>query len=80
MVTDLSFARDIRPMFTELDVEHMKPIAGDLSKWEDVKSNSDAIYEVVASGKMPPPASGEPRWTPEMCERFKRWQNQGCPP
>lgn len=75
-----SFAKDIRPMFTDKDVAHMKPIAGDLSKWDDVKSNADAIYEVVVSGKMPPPDSGEPRWTSEMCDRFKRWQNEGCPP
>jgi len=76
----LSFATDIRPMFTDTDVAHMKPAGLDLSNRDDVLANADAIYSTVSSGAMPPPASGEPRWTPEMCERFKTWQQQGGPP
>jgi len=76
----LSFEKDIRPMFTDLDVAHMKPAGIDLSGYADVKANADAIYETVSTGSMPPPSSGESRWTDEMCERFKRWRDQGCPP
>jgi tyrosinase len=79
-VSSLSFAKDIRPMFTDLDVAHMKPLGADLSDWEAVKAHADAIYQAVASGVMPPPSSGEARWTPDMCDRFKRWQGAGCPP
>ena len=74
----LSFAKDIRPMFTDLDIQHMKPLGVDLSDWETVKANVASIYKVVEAGQMPPPPSK--RWTPEMCERFKRWQDEGCPP
>jgi hypothetical protein len=75
----LSFQRDIRPMFTDLDVEHMKPFGFDLSVAEDVKANASAIQAVVTSGSMPPAGSGEERWSAEMCERFKRWMDQGFP-
>jgi hypothetical protein len=76
----LSFAKDIRPMFTDLDVEHMKAFGMDLSSRDDVETHADAIHSVVVSGGMPPSSSGEPRWSQEQCDRFKAWQNQGCPP
>lgn len=75
----LSFAKDIRPMFTDIDVAHMKKAKLDLSDRDDVAKHADAIYKTVSEGSMPPPASGE-RWTAEMCQRFKQWQTEGCPP
>lgn len=76
----LSFEADIRPMFTEMDVEHMKHAGMDLSSRVDVENHADSIYITVSNGLMPPPSSGEPRWTPEMCDRFKQWQAEGYPP
>jgi hypothetical protein len=75
----LSFARDIRPMFTNMDVDHMKK-AMDLSDRANVFQHAEAIYESVSSGRMPPPSSGEPRWTPDMCAKFKQWQEEGGQP
>lgn len=76
----LSFAADIRPMFTEMDVAHMRNFDIDLSERDDVMAHAEAIYRTVSAGTMPPPSSGEARWTQEMCARFKRWQNEGyCP-
>lgn len=75
----LIFARDIRPMFTNMDVDHMKK-SMDLSDRDSVFRNAAAIYASVASGHMPPPSCGEPRWTPDMCARFKDWQEQGGQP
>jgi hypothetical protein len=75
----LSFARDIRPMFTDMDVSHMKK-AMDLSNRDSVFQHAQAIYESVASGHMPPPSCGETRWTPDMCAKFKTWQEQGGQP
>ena len=75
----LSFAADIRPMFTDLDVDHMQPLGIDLSDRAGVEASADAIYAVVSNGSMPPPGTGQ-RWSPEMCARFKQWQTQGCPP
>jgi hypothetical protein len=75
----LSFAKDIRPMFTEVDVAHMKNLGLDLSSFDEVKKNGDPIYKLVSDGSMPPEGTGE-RWTTGMCATFKRWQEQGCPP
>jgi hypothetical protein len=75
----LSFATDIRPMFTETDIAHMKAAGIDLGAREDVAQHADAIFETVSAGTMPPPSSGEPRWTTEMCEKFKQWRDAGCP-
>jgi hypothetical protein len=76
----LSFERDIRPMFTAMDVDHMKKAGLDLSNRDDVAASAERIYHTVSTGSMPPSSSGEARWTPEMCAKFKDWQSQGCPP
>jgi hypothetical protein len=76
----LSFARDVRPLFTDLDVAHMKPFHIDLSSRDDVAKHADAIYGTVKAGTMPPSTSGEGRWTDTMCALFQEWQKQGCPP
>ena len=76
----LSFAKDIRPMFTDVDVAHMKRAGLDLSNKDDVATRAAAIYKMVSEGTMPPPGAGEGRWSPEMCERFKQWQTQDCAP
>ena len=73
-----TFERDIRPMFTDMDVAHMSKFM-DLSSRDSVFEHADAIYETVSSGSMPPPPSGEARWTPQMCETFKQWKEQGGP-
>jgi hypothetical protein len=62
----LSFATDIRPMFTDLDIAHMKHAGMDLSDRDSVAAHADAIYGAVAAGTMPPPGDGEDRWTPAM--------------
>jgi hypothetical protein len=71
-----SFATDIRPLFTDLDVDHMKPLGVDLSSHDDVAKNADGILAVVTDGTMPPPGTGE-RWTTEMCDTFQRWVEGG---
>jgi hypothetical protein len=76
---NLSFASDIRPMFTAMDVEHMHKVM-DLSNRDSVFAHAAAIYKAVSGGLMPPAGSGEPRWTADMCDRFKAWADQGGPP
>jgi hypothetical protein len=76
---NLSFARDIRPMFTDIDVDHMKRAGMDLSDRDDVEKHAASILDVVTDGSMPPKGTGE-TWTPEMCGTFKRWTEQGYQP
>lgn len=66
-------------MFTDMDVDHMKN-AFDLADRDSVFAHAGAIYRAVSSGTMPPPSSGEPRWTDQMCAHFKQWLDQGGAP
>jgi hypothetical protein len=70
-----SFARDIRPLFTDQDVAHMS-YAFDLSEYDDVKVNAASIYERLADQSMPP---GEP-WPAEQIATFRDWIDQGMNP
>jgi hypothetical protein len=75
----VSFASDIRRMFTNMDVAHMKSNGIDLSSHDDVMNNANDILDAVSAGRMPPKSSGEPRWTDDMCSRFRTWMSQGYP-
>lgn len=76
---NLSFSKDIRPLFTDTDVDHMKRLGMDLSSRDGVADNAENILSVVTSGEMPP-ASENRAWTKDMCGTFERWMKQGCPP
>lgn len=71
----LSFKSDIRPLFTQEDVDHMLDVDPDLdlSSFESVKENANDIYRVVSSGAMPP---GDP-WPKDRVEKFKQWMDDG---
>jgi hypothetical protein len=72
-----SFAKDIRPLFTDEDVEHMLDVNSDLdlSKYEAVKANASDIYNVLSDGSMPP---GEP-WSEDKVALFKQWMDENYP-
>ncbi len=73
-ISELSFEEDIRPLFRDKDVEEMKEIAHfDLSKYEDVRDNAEAILSYLADGSMP--CDGP--WPDEQVEKFRRWVDQG---
>jgi hypothetical protein len=73
----LSFATDIRPLFRdEQDVEVMKNVGLDLSSYEDVKKNAEAIHERVADGSMP----CDDAWPKEQVAKFKQWMDDGMLP
>ena len=73
----LSFARDIRPLFTPEDVEHMLDVDPDLDlgSYASVRENADDIERTLASGTMPP---GQP-WPAEQVALFRRWMDEGFP-
>jgi hypothetical protein len=73
----LSFATDIRPLFRdEQDVEVMKNVGLDLSSYEDVKKNAEAIHERVADGSMP----CDDAWPKEQVAKLKQWMDDGMLP
>jgi hypothetical protein len=69
----------IRSYFTSTDVDHMQGQGLDLSQYDQVVKNAPKILEYTASGQMPPPGSGEPRWTQEMLQNFQTWMQNGYP-
>ena len=69
-----SFARDIRPLFRESDVESMS-FAFDLSSYEDVRRYAEEIYERVADGSMP----CDEEWPQERVAVLRRWIDADSP-
>jgi hypothetical protein len=68
-----SFARDIRPLFRDKDVEDMR-FAFDLSQYADVKANAQAIYDRLADQSMP--CDGP--WAADQIALFQQWMEDGC--
>jgi hypothetical protein len=75
MEQDVSFERDIRPLWRERDVKSML-FAFDLSSYDDVRNNADAIYERLDAGTMPCDGA----WPPEHVNRFRAWMDGGSQP
>ena len=73
----LSFAKDIRPLFRDGDIECMEPsgIKLDDPAWMCIPANAQSVYKEVAAGTMPP---DEP-WPPERVSLFKKWMDAGLP-
>jgi hypothetical protein len=72
---DVGFASDIRPLFTDRDVGSMRSYF-DLTSYDDVRANADAIYERLADGSMPCYGA----WPEENVGRFRAWIDGGFIP
>jgi hypothetical protein len=70
----VSFARDIRPLFRDKDVESMQS-AFDLSSQSDVAEHADAILGALSSGNMPCDGA----WPASQVQLFQRWVDAGKP-
>jgi hypothetical protein len=75
MAEQLSFASDIRPLFRDRDIRSMQ-FAFDLSSYEDVRENAEAIYGQLAAGSMPCDGA----WADEQVQRFRSWLDTGALP
>jgi hypothetical protein len=75
MKQDASFERDIRPLWRERDVRSMS-FAFDLSSYDEVRNNAEAIYERLAAGTMPCDGA----WQAEDVNRFRAWIDGGSQP
>jgi hypothetical protein len=69
------FARDIRPLFRDKDVQEMRFVF-DLTQYEDVKANAAAILERVSDGSMPCDVT----WSSEQIAQFSSWMEEGFLP
>ncbi len=75
MAQQLSFARDIRPLFRDRDIQSMQS-AFDLASYEDVRKHAEAIHAVLAAGQMPCDGA----WADEDVLRFRSWLDAGALP
>ena len=71
----VGYAKDIKPLFTETDHNHMEFMLN-LWSYDDVKSNAAAILDSLSNQRMPP---GAP-WPADKVDLFKRWIDGGCQP
>lgn len=69
----VSYARDIRPLLRQQDIECMGDFGFDLSKLGDVRRNAAMIYERLSDKSMP--LDGP--WRDEDIAKFKEWMDEG---
>ncbi|HLG80134.1 MAG TPA: hypothetical protein VKY22_03895 [Bradyrhizobium sp.] len=79
----MSFAADILPLFTPIDIQHMSWFC-DLSSYADVKTNASEILKRlkgVGGAVMPPSPTkgGSGPWSAENIALFSSWIDDGCP-
>ena len=74
MSEQMSFDRDIKPLFREQDSEAMESHF-DLWDYEDVKENSGPILAEVKGGNMP----CDTPWPPDRVALLQRWIDAGMP-
>jgi hypothetical protein len=70
----VTYKEGIRPLFRDRDLKSMS-FAFDLSSYDDVRQNAEAIYERLADGTMPCDGA----WPGEDVARFRRWIDDGFP-
>jgi hypothetical protein len=79
----ISFQEDIRPFFTERDIQAMSK-AFNLASYDDVKANAAIIYDRIrgigGAVMPPPPPRGEGPWPQARIERFAQWMADGYQP
>jgi hypothetical protein len=78
----VSFAQDIRPLFTDMDIAHMKDLGvalDDLGYMRD-PAHAQQVLDSVSTGAMPPAHSGEPPWSPQSVQLFRDWIAAGYQP
>ncbi|QJE94911.1 tyrosinase family protein [Luteolibacter luteus] len=74
-VANPTWYSDIRHMFVQEDIDHMREQGLDLSIYEVVRDNASIIYGQVASKNMPP---GRP-WADDWVQTFLNWMVNDCP-
>jgi tyrosinase len=74
-VSNPTWYANIRQLFTDTDIDHMKSQGLDLTSYEEVKASAGGIYGQVAAGNMPP---GAP-WSADNVSTFLNWMSTGYP-
>jgi hypothetical protein len=76
----VSYAAQIKPLFTQVDQNHMT-FMFDLWSYDDVKTYASEIYGALSNKSMPPPPPrGDGPWTQDKIDLFNQWMQDGYQP
>ncbi len=76
----VSFSKDIKPLFRQIDIDHMKVHHIDLDDYHYMSdatnnyANAQAVEKTLVDQSMPP---GGPFWTTEQLALFAKWRSDG---
>jgi hypothetical protein len=78
----MGFKSEILPLFTQMDIDHMRQHGVELDSYDYMKvpDHATAVLGQVVQQKMPPPESGEDPWPMYRCEIFMLWMASGFQP
>jgi hypothetical protein len=80
----VSFASEIKPMFRDVDVSHMKRLKIDLDDYTFMSNpnNANKVLAVLSpqDGEPPSMPPGGPYWSAAQLELFAQWQQDGYQP
>lgn len=83
MSAAVSFARDILPLFTQADIDHMEEMGVLLNDhaYMSKPKNAEAVYDTLEAKTMPPTwGGGTGPWSDEQIALFKAWMDGGYQP
>jgi hypothetical protein len=75
------FAADVRPLFRQVDIDHMAGMDVRLDQYSymSVPENAQRVYDVIAAGQMPPPSEGA-SWPADKLKVLQDWIAGGYQP
>jgi len=80
----VSFARDIRPLFRAVDISHMARHGIKLDDYTFMydPDNASKVLETLSphEGDLPCMPPGGPFWTADQLALFAQWQSEGYQP
>lgn len=80
----VGYQKDIQPLFTPIDIEHMSDQGVKLDDYVYISdpSNAKDVYNQLVNKWMPPPPTegGEGPWPDSKIALFKSWMDGGYQP
>jgi hypothetical protein len=86
MLMATSFAKDVRPLFREIDIDHMEPFGvtlGDYGYMSDASNdhrNARDVFDYLSGKREPQMPPGGPYWSKEQLDLYEKWMADGYQP
>jgi hypothetical protein len=77
----VSFANDIKPLFRQMDIDHMEGFGVLLNDFAYMSNptNAEAVLQTVVGDPPSMPPRG-PYWTADQVALYKKWMDEGYQP